>query len=120
MNGEEDKESEKQRFAEVWQATIDIWFGGMAAKPHRARIAKAVWAFMELGADAEQIRLRRQRHRDTWPNCECSPESLVKHWFRFAPRLVQSIALSKLDRVDVLSEEQTRMRFEEYRRRKQA
>ena len=53
------------------------------------RINKAVRDLKARNATGDEVRRRAKRYRDKWPNVELTPESLVKHWQRFAEENVK-------------------------------
>lgn len=71
------------QFDAVWNYVVATWFDGVAAKPHRAMIGRIVHDFVDLGAMPDEIAWRRKNYIATWPQMECSPTALVKHWHRF-------------------------------------
>lgn len=68
----------------IWEAVAQLWFGGNVTRPHRSRCGKIVRDLHDLEATAEELHRRYANYRREWPDIECTPEALVKHWCRFA------------------------------------
>lgn len=49
---------------------------------HRKIIGKAVADLERLGATPAELTFRVQVHKATWPDCECTANSIVKWWNR--------------------------------------
>ena len=75
----------------IWDAVAVAWFGGKVAEPDYARVGKIVRDLKAHEATPADIPLRIGRYRAEWPAVECTPESMVRHWSRFAqptPKIV--------------------------------
>ena len=68
----------------IWDAVAAQWFGGKVAEPDYARVGKIVRDLKAHGATPEEIKTRVRRYHSEWPEAECTPEAMVKHWARFA------------------------------------
>ena len=69
----------------IWDTVAEIWFGGKVATPGARRVGKIVRDLKAYEATPDEIRGRVKRYTSEWPDAECTPEALVKHWTRFAP-----------------------------------
>jgi hypothetical protein len=67
----------------LWDAVCETFKLDPKTRAQCTRVGKRAKEFGELGATLEEIQTRAQRHRTTWPDCECSPESLLKWWDKF-------------------------------------
>lgn len=65
-----------------FDALVDEW-GQPATKSERSRFGSAAKQFSELGCPPSEIKIRAARYRLEWPECELTPEALLKHWTRF-------------------------------------
>ena len=86
----------------LWDEVAVQWFNGDVEKPDQSRVGKIVQTLKDFGATPEDIRARIQRYKKEWPDAECTPEALVKHWARFAPQRPPAAALPSLDLDDQL------------------
>ncbi|TVQ53328.1 MAG: hypothetical protein EA377_08210 [Phycisphaerales bacterium] len=73
----------RQRRNRLWDAVAEEWFGGEIPKPQAARAGKIVNALRDYNATPADLTTRIERYRRSWPNAECTPEAIVKHWHRF-------------------------------------
>ncbi len=69
---------------EVWDEVAKIWFAGDVKKPDAARVGKLVRDIKAHGGTAKDVNQRIQRYKKEWPDAECTPEAVVKHWARFS------------------------------------
>lgn len=76
------EEPRKRQPDAIWDAVAAEWFGGTVAKPDTKRVGKVVSALKEHKATLEQFIERTARYRQQWPDAECTPEAVVKHWVR--------------------------------------
>lgn len=67
----------------LWDAVCETFKLEPKTRAQCTRVGKRAKEFGELGATPADIQTRAQRHRTTWPDCECSPESLLKWWNKF-------------------------------------
>lgn len=67
----------------LWDAVCDTFKLDPKTRAQCTRVGKRAKEFEELGATPAEIQIREQRHRTAWPDCECSPESLLKWWDKF-------------------------------------
>ncbi len=71
----------------LWDTVAALWFGGTVARPHATRAGKLVRDLRDLGATPDEVRLRHERYRTTWPKATASGEALIKHWHNFSEPL---------------------------------
>ena len=64
----------------IWDTVVELFFGGISAKPDLTHIGKIVAALKEHGATPEEIRRRRDLYLFRWPNVSCTADAMVKHW----------------------------------------
>jgi len=74
----------------LWETVAFLWFGGteengwtVPAGTTRTRCGRIVRELQALGATPKLISERIVRYRSVWPNAECTPEAIIKHWDRF-------------------------------------
>ncbi len=68
----------------LWDCVAAIWFGATVKKPQATRVGKVVRDLKAYGATPAELRIRVDRYKTQWPDAECTPEAIVKHWYRFA------------------------------------
>ena len=72
----------------IWNAVADRWFGGKVIKSQATRVGKIVRDLRALVTDperaAEEIAVRVAHMTEAWGGGTETPESVVKHWHKFA------------------------------------
>lgn len=74
----------------LWDFTAYYWFGGTKENgfdvpaPQRARCGRIVRDLKAYGATPEDLAKRILRYFQRFPDCECSPEAMVKWWPQLA------------------------------------
>jgi len=68
----------------LWGAVCELFGLKPVTKSDRSRIGRIVRDLAMKGGTPDELRSRVARYRAEWPRCECTPESLCKHWDRFA------------------------------------
>jgi hypothetical protein len=74
--------AKKQRQPDpVWDAVATEWFPSGVTKSEQTRVGKIVSDLKAKGVtDAGQITERIAMYRARWPDMDCTPEAIVKHW----------------------------------------
>jgi hypothetical protein len=70
----------------VWDAICDLWGIRPVTRSDMKRIGLLTRDYKAKlnGSGVDEIARRREHHRLAWPKVEASPESVLKHWDRFA------------------------------------
>ncbi|MGB2985454.1 MAG: hypothetical protein WBE26_06180 [Phycisphaerae bacterium] len=75
--------SQRTRASPLWDAVCEAFKLEPCTKADRSRVGRIVRDLGLKGGTPDEIKKRVERHRAAWPKCECTPESLLKHWERF-------------------------------------
>jgi hypothetical protein len=65
---------------EVWDCVIETFKFNPVTKNELSRIGKVVADLKEKGATPERIQKVYAHYKRKWPEIDCTPEALVKHW----------------------------------------
>lgn len=68
----------------LWDAVVSEFGLIDAGKRTASRIGAVVSELKAKGASPQDVGLRVAAYRQQWPDAECTPEALAKHWERFA------------------------------------
>lgn len=82
----------------IWDTLVELF--ALDSKVHATRLGKISRDLKNLKATPNEIRIRRARYLSAWPQAECSPEALVKHWGRFASDAKSNERQALLDAID--------------------
>ena len=66
----------------LWDAVCSLWGFKPVTKSELSRIGKLSRDFKLKEATPELILLKGKAYKAKWPDVECSPEALLKHWDR--------------------------------------
>ena len=66
----------------LWDAICSLWGFKPVTKSELSRIGKLSRDFKLKEATPELILLKGKAYKAKWPDVECSPEALLKHWDR--------------------------------------
>lgn len=67
----------------VWDTLCDLFNFKPKTKSEKSRLGRAVRDLKVHGATEHEIRKRYANYRASWPDVDCTIESLVKHWQKF-------------------------------------
>jgi hypothetical protein len=71
----------------IWDAVVALWWSD-APTPLPASVARRCGAIVRelksFKATPEQIHERYASHNRRWPTCDCTADSIVKHWYDLA------------------------------------
>ena len=82
--GEPKRERKPREPDPLWDAVAAQWFDNNPVGPNVKRCGKIVRDLKAMNATPDELATRIKRYRAEWPDAECTPEAMVKHWQRFA------------------------------------
>jgi len=74
----------KQKHDAMWDALVAEFGRPLGAM--RARFHDAAVTFCRADVPPEAIGPAARRYRSAWPDVDCNPQALAKHWHRFGPQ----------------------------------
>jgi hypothetical protein len=69
----------------LWDAVVELW--GLVSAGQETRIGKIVAVLKLKEATPQELTIRKLRYESHWPEADCTPEAMVKHWDMFAQDL---------------------------------
>jgi len=79
----------KQREPDViWDAVCAQWNLTAATKRDATRIGAEVRDLKLKGATPDELATRIERYKAHWPDIDCTPEAMVKHWDMFTEAII--------------------------------
>ena len=78
------KKPSKQEHDAMWDALVAEFGRPLGAM--RARFHDAAVTFCRADVPPTEISPAARRYRQAWPDVDCNPQALAKHWHRFGPQ----------------------------------
>lgn len=76
----------------IWDQVVEVFGIKVVTEADQKRVGRIVRDLSAKGATPDSIYSAVARYENEWPNVECTPEALLKHWDRFATNELVSVA----------------------------